>query len=90
MTQVREQAESRAQLNAELQRVRQQSLAASRMNDFRAVARLTREAARLNRAILQVDGPALPRGTEMRGQFFSSEGLFDSGAPRLDRVAQLV
>ena len=39
------------QLKEQLQRVRQQSLSASRQNDFRAVAHLTGEAARLNRAI---------------------------------------
>ena len=38
-------------VKAELQQVRRQSLAASRQNDFRTVARLTAEAARLNRAI---------------------------------------
>ena len=38
-------------LKEQLQHVRQLSLAASRQNDFRAVARLTAEAARLNRAI---------------------------------------
>lgn len=44
-------AEDVANLKAELHRVRQQSLLASRQNDFRAVARLTTEAARLNREI---------------------------------------
>ena len=39
------------QLKTQLIQVRQQSLAASRQNDFRTVARLTSEAARLNRAI---------------------------------------
>jgi hypothetical protein len=38
-------------LKEQLAHVRQQSLAAARQNDFRAVARLTCEAARLNRAI---------------------------------------
>ena len=43
-------------LKQELVLVRQQSLLASRQNDFRAVARLTADAARLNRAIhVQVD-----------------------------------
>ena len=39
------------ELKAQLTQVRQQSLAASRLNDFRTVARLTSEAARINRAI---------------------------------------
>ena len=39
------------QLKEDLQRVRQESLQASRQDDFRAVARLTQEAARLNRLI---------------------------------------
>jgi hypothetical protein len=39
------------QLKEQLQRVRQQSLSAARQNDFRSIARLTAEAARLNRAI---------------------------------------
>ena len=48
-------------LREELTRVRQQSLAASRQNDFRAIARLTGEAARLNRLIhLQEDFAGLP------------------------------
>lgn len=39
------------QLKQQLQRVRQQSLLASRQDDFRTVARLTAEASQLNRAI---------------------------------------
>jgi hypothetical protein len=39
------------QLKQQLQRVRAESLAAVRRNDFRAVARLTAETARINRAI---------------------------------------
>ena len=39
------------QLKTQLARVRQQSLAASRENDFRTVARLTGEASRLNQTI---------------------------------------
>jgi hypothetical protein len=38
-------------LKHELNRVRALSLSATRQNDFRAIARLTSEAARLNRAI---------------------------------------
>jgi hypothetical protein len=38
-------------LKEQLYRVRQQSLAASRQSDFRTVARLTAEAAKLNRSI---------------------------------------
>lgn len=39
------------QLRDELRQTREQSLTAARQNDFRAVARLTAETARLNRAI---------------------------------------
>jgi hypothetical protein len=39
------------ELRDQLHHIRQQSLAASRENDFRTVARLTTEAARLNRLI---------------------------------------
>ena len=39
------------ELKTQLSHVQQQSLAASRQNDFRTVARLTSQAARLNRAI---------------------------------------
>jgi hypothetical protein len=43
-------------LKEELQRIRQRSLEASRQDDFRTVARLTCEAARLNQAINQAEG----------------------------------
>jgi hypothetical protein len=42
-------------LREQLNHVRQQSLLASRQNDFRAVARLTAQAAQLNRAIQSND-----------------------------------
>jgi hypothetical protein len=48
------------QLSHDLQRVRQESLTASRKGDFRAVARLTCEAARLNRLILTAEGAEVP------------------------------
>jgi vacuolar-type H+-ATPase subunit D/Vma8 len=43
-------------LKDELQRIRQRSLEASRHGDFRTVARLTCEAARLNQEINQAEG----------------------------------
>ena len=43
------------QLRDELRNIRERSLTAARQNDFRAVARLTTEAARLNRAIQAQD-----------------------------------
>lgn len=43
------------QLQLELRRVRQQSLIAMRKGDFRAVARFSSEAARLNRLLLEAD-----------------------------------
>jgi hypothetical protein len=53
------------ELKAQLTQVRQQSLAASRLNDFRTVARLTNEAARLNRAIHAQDDFAGSPGKSM-------------------------
>jgi hypothetical protein len=47
-------------LTEHLHRVRHDSLAASRRGDFRAVARLTCEAARLNRLILAAEGTQVP------------------------------
>jgi hypothetical protein len=41
----------RQQLNLELARIRREAMAASERRDFRAVARLTLEAARVNSAI---------------------------------------
>lgn len=46
---------NRVELLQELNHVRQLSLAASRQNDFRTVARLTSDALRLNRAIQDLD-----------------------------------
>ena len=48
---------TREELNAALAKIRRESLNASERGDFRAVARLTLEAARLNRAIAE----SLPR-----------------------------
>jgi hypothetical protein len=44
-------ARSRQELSVQLANNRRESLAASERGDFRVVARLTREAARLNQAI---------------------------------------
>jgi len=48
---------SREQLTQELAKVRRASMDASARGDFRAVARLTVEAARLNRAISETQTP---------------------------------
>jgi len=48
----------REYLAGELSAIRQASLKASRNNDFRGVARFTLEAARLNKAIADVDTQA--------------------------------
>jgi hypothetical protein len=59
-------------LSEQLNQVRQQSLAASRRGDFRAMARLTCEAARLNREILLAEGPQVPVLATINDEFFVS------------------
>jgi hypothetical protein len=49
----------REYLSNELSSIRQASLKASRNNDFRNVARLTLEAARINKAISDADAEAV-------------------------------
>jgi hypothetical protein len=46
-------------LKRELQQVRQQSLLATRQGDFMKVARLTAQAARLNKSIMDAEGELL-------------------------------
>jgi hypothetical protein len=46
-------------LKRELQHVRQQSLLATRQGDFMRVARLTAQAARLNKSIMDAEGELL-------------------------------
>jgi|GraSoiStandDraft_41_1057321.scaffolds.fasta_scaffold554288_3 hypothetical protein len=46
------------QLRTELRQVRQESLNATRKGDYRTVARLTTQAAALNKAILEAEGLA--------------------------------
>jgi len=48
-------ARQREQLSQELSFIRKASLTASRNGDFRTVARLTLEAARVNRSIAEVE-----------------------------------
>jgi len=48
----------REHLSSELSAIRQASLKASRNNDFRSVARYTLEAAKINKAIADVDTQA--------------------------------
>ena len=57
----------------ELQRVRNTSLEAARRGDFRSVARLTSEAARLNRLITVADGGKLPLVGLIGGKLFTGE-----------------
>jgi hypothetical protein len=47
---------SRAALEESLQKARHESVIAMRKGDFRAVARLTNEAAQINRSIIELDG----------------------------------
>jgi hypothetical protein len=61
------------QLTRDLQRVRQESLAASRKGEFRAVARLTCEAARLNRLILAAEGGEVPVLDKLGDKLFIGE-----------------
>ena len=49
-------------LKRELQHVRQQSLQATRQGDFMTVARLTAQAARLNKSIMDAEGELLAQG----------------------------
>ena len=72
MTKKNDKLDQLTALNQQLQRVRQDSLAASRRGDFRAVARLTCEAARLNRAILASEGPQGPILEQLGDKFFVS------------------
>ena len=51
-------ARQREYLTQELSAIRQASLKASRNDDFRSVARLTLEAARINRSIAEADTQA--------------------------------
>jgi hypothetical protein len=44
------------EMKRELQRVRKESLAATRMGDYLKIARLTTEAAKLNAAISEAEG----------------------------------
>jgi hypothetical protein len=62
-----------AQLSAELQRVRYQSLEASRRGDFRTVARMTCEAARLNRLILAAEGAEIPALEHLGDALFTGD-----------------
>ena len=66
------QLEQLAELSARLRSVRQESLAASRKGDFRAVARLTCEAARINRAMVAVDGIQKPSLEQLGDTLFVS------------------
>ncbi len=63
-----------AQLSQELHVVRQQSLAASRRGEFRVVAKLTAEAARLNRLILAAEGAQVPVLIDLGDKLFTSDG----------------
>ncbi len=69
----KEKLEELVQLNQELQQVRQQSLTASRRGDFRAVARLTCEAARLNRLILTAEGTQVAVLEDLGDKLFTGE-----------------
>ena len=60
-------------LNQELQTVRHESLAASRRGDFRAVGRLTCEAARLNRLILATEDSHVPSLVDLGDRLFTGD-----------------
>ncbi len=72
MPRVSDHTEELVKLTQELQHVRQQSLFASRTGDFRTVARLTGEAARLNREILRAEGVRVPVLDVAQDKFFTS------------------
>jgi len=65
--------EELTRLTEHLQRVRHDSLEASRRGDFRAVARLTCEAARLNRLILLTEGPQVPVLDQLGDKLFTGD-----------------
>ena len=71
----KDKTDQKLQLTTELQRVRQESLAASRRNDFRTVARLTLETARLNRQITAADGSHVPSLEHLCDQLFTSDNM---------------
>ena len=52
-------ARNREHLNQELSAIRQASLKATRSDDFRTVARLTLEAAKVNRTIAEAEANAV-------------------------------
>lgn len=72
MTKKNDTLDQLTELTRQLQQVRQDSLAASRREDYRAVARLTCEAARLNRAILTAEGTRVPILIDPGDRFFVS------------------
>lgn len=72
--------EELSQFTHQLHRVRQESLIASRRGDFRTVARLTCEAARLNRLILSGEGSQSPVLANLGDKLFTSHA--DEGAER--------
>ena len=74
MPHVTDHTEELVKLTLELQHVRQKSLSASRTDDFRTVARLTGEAARLNREILRAEGVRIPVLDTAQDKFFTSNG----------------
>ena len=87
MTKNKDKTRELAQLNEQLQRVRQLSLAASRNDDFRAVARLTREAARLNHLIMAAEGAPVPALARLTDTLFTSA---DESRPIARPVRSLV
>ncbi len=69
--------DARPGLMLELNRVRQESLAASRKNDFRTVARLTGEAAWLDRLLSAAEGTSVTSLLHFSERLFTS----DNSAP---------
>ncbi|MHC1768659.1 MAG: hypothetical protein AB9869_30995 [Verrucomicrobiia bacterium] len=88
MTKKNDTLEELAQFTQELQQVRQDSLAATRRGDFRAVARLTGEAARLNRLILAAEGSQVPVLDGLGDKLFTSHSeREEKRAPEPDLIA---
>jgi hypothetical protein len=56
MTKIRKEQDELVRLSQQLNQIRQEWLLASRKGDYRAVARLTGETARVNRAIREAEG----------------------------------
>lgn len=87
MIKKKDKLEELSQFTQELHRVRQESLAASRRGDYRTVARLTCEAARLNRLILSAEGSQIPVLEGLGDKLFTSRSETEEQRAREPELA---